>query len=102
MIYKFAGGSYEVGGIFSFISAIALLSIVLGFVNLLPIPILDGGHIMFYSIEIIKKKPISVRTREIAQQFGFVVIIGLLILATYNDISRYFWDYIVNFFKRIF
>jgi regulator of sigma E protease len=102
MIYKFAGGSYAMGGLFSFISAIALLSIVLGFINLLPIPILDGGHIMFYSIEIIKKKPLSLRTREIAQQFGLVVIFGLLILATYNDIVRYFWGYIVKFYHSIF
>lgn len=102
MIYKFAGGSWQVGGIFSFISAIALLSIVLGFVNLLPIPILDGGHILFYSIELIKRKPLSIRTREIAQQFGFLIIIGLLLLATYNDINRYFWRHIVEFFKNIF
>ncbi len=102
MIYKFAGGSYAVGGIFSFVSAIALLSIVLGFINLLPIPILDGGHILFYSIEVIKRKPLSLRTREIAQQFGLVVIFGLLILATYNDIDRYFWSHLVKFFKSIF
>jgi len=102
LIYKLAGRSFEMGGIFSFISYIALLSIVLGFVNLLPIPIMDGGHILFYSIEIVKRSPLSLRTREIAQQVGFVIIIGLMLLATYNDIKRYFFSGIAEFFKKMF
>jgi regulator of sigma E protease len=102
LIYKLAGRSFQLGGIFSFVSYIALLSIVLGFVNLLPIPILDGGHIFFYFIEMIKRKPLSIRTREIAQNFGLAIILGLLVLASYNDINRYFWRGIVEFFKKIF
>lgn len=66
----------------------ALLSINLGLLNLLPIPILDGGHIFFFLIEAIKGRPISERNRERAQQAGFFMLISLMILAFYNDIMR--------------
>ncbi|MFQ5674017.1 MAG: RIP metalloprotease RseP [Nitrospinales bacterium] len=66
----------------------ALLSINLGLLNLLPIPILDGGHIFFFLIELIKGKPVSQRNRERAQQVGFFMLISLMIFAFYNDIMR--------------
>jgi regulator of sigma E protease len=66
----------------------ALLSINLGFLNLLPIPILDGGHIFFFLIEAIKGKPVSERNRERAQQVGLFMLISLMIFAFYNDIMR--------------
>lgn len=66
----------------------ALLSINLGFLNLLPIPILDGGHIFFFLIEAIKGKPVSEKSRERAQQVGLVMLISLMIFAFYNDIMR--------------
>jgi regulator of sigma E protease len=67
----------------------ALLSINLGVLNLLPIPILDGGHLVFYLWELIFRKPVSMRAREIAQQVGLALLIGLMVLAFYNDIARY-------------
>lgn len=66
----------------------ALLSINLGFLNLLPIPILDGGHIFFFLIEALKGKPVSEKSRERAQQVGLVMLISLMIFAFYNDIMR--------------
>jgi regulator of sigma E protease len=67
----------------------ALLSINLAILNLLPIPVLDGGHLLFSLIEWLRGKPVSLRKREIAQQVGMVLIIGLMIFAFYNDIFRY-------------
>jgi regulator of sigma E protease len=91
-IFYLAGGSYESGGWFAFFRMMALLSITLGVINLLPIPPLDGGHIFFYSIEMIKGSPLNVRARDFIQQVGMVLIIGLMILTFYVDIERYFLD----------
>lgn len=66
----------------------ALISINLGLLNLLPIPILDGGHIFFFLIEIIKGKPVSRKNRERAHQVGFFMLISLMVFAFYNDIMR--------------
>ncbi len=67
----------------------ALLSINLAILNLLPIPILDGGHLLFSLIEWLRGKPVSLRKREIAQQVGMVLLVGLMIFAFYNDITRF-------------
>jgi len=67
----------------------ALISINLAILNLLPIPVLDGGHLLFTLIEWLRGKPVSLRKREIAQQVGMVLIIGLMIFAFYNDLFRF-------------
>jgi regulator of sigma E protease len=72
----------------SILSVLAFLSIQLGILNLLPIPILDGGHLFFNFFELIFRKPLSMRAREIAQQIGLVLLILLMVLAFYNDIVR--------------
>jgi regulator of sigma E protease len=74
----------------SIISVLAFLSIQLGILNLLPIPILDGGHLIFNLYELVFRRPLSLRSREIAQQIGLVLIILLMFLAFYNDIVRIF------------
>jgi regulator of sigma E protease len=66
----------------------ALLSINLGLLNLLPIPILDGGHLVFFAIEWISGKPLSLKKREIAQQVGMFILILLMVFVFYNDIVR--------------
>ena len=66
----------------------AFLSIQLGILNLLPIPILDGGHLFFNLIEVIIRRPLSLRVREIAQQVGLALLLLLMLLAFYNDITR--------------
>lgn len=72
----------------SIFSVLAFLSIQLGILNLLPIPILDGGHLFFACFELVFRRPLSVRAREIAQQIGLALLVLLMILAFYNDIVR--------------
>ncbi|MBI3995578.1 MAG: RIP metalloprotease RseP [Nitrospirae bacterium] len=69
---------------------IAILSITLGVMNILPIPVLDGGHLLFFVIEGIIGRPLSIRKREIAQQVGLALLLLLMALAFYNDIVRLF------------
>lgn len=70
------------------LSVLAFISIQLGILNLLPIPILDGGHIFFYFFEIVFRRPLSMWAREVLQQIGLVMLILLMILAFYNDLVR--------------
>jgi regulator of sigma E protease len=72
----------------SILSVLAFLSIQLGILNLLPIPILDGGHLFFYTYELIFRRPLSLKAREWAQQIGLILLILLMVLAFYNDIVR--------------
>jgi len=77
-------------GVLEVLYFIALLSVSLGFFNLFPIPILDGGHVLFLGLETILRKPISVKKMEIAQQMGLILIILLMLFAFYNDLLRIF------------
>jgi regulator of sigma E protease len=75
-------------GIIPFILFMALLSINLGVINLFPIPVLDGGHIMFYAIEIVMRREISLKVKELAQQIGFAILAMLMIFVIMIDIER--------------
>ena len=77
-------------GLLSLVLFTAILSINLGVINLFPIPILDGGHFLFLSLEAILRKPLSIRKMEIAQQIGLIFIILLMLFAFYNDLIRLF------------
>ncbi|HEY6837944.1 MAG TPA: RIP metalloprotease RseP [Geobacteraceae bacterium] len=90
MIAKMAGQQAAAGGV-SFLAFMALLSVNLGVLNLLPVPILDGGHLFFYGWELVFRRPVSMKNREIAQQIGLILLISLMALAFYNDIARYFF-----------
>ncbi|MCZ6513336.1 MAG: RIP metalloprotease RseP [Nitrospinae bacterium] len=87
LIFQIYGQQAE-QGFNQLIRLTALLSINLGLLNLLPIPILDGGHIFFFLIEILKGKPVSERNRERASQVGLFMLLSLMIFAIYNDITR--------------
>lgn len=87
-LYSVAGRAAEQGPS-EFLILMALLSINLGFVNLLPIPVLDGGHIMLYTIEAIRRRPLGQRAREISFAVGLVIIILLVLIATRNDVVRH-------------
>jgi regulator of sigma E protease len=87
LIFQIYGEQAE-QGFYEFFRLTALLSINLGLINLLPIPILDGGHILFFLIEIIKGRPVSEKNRELAQQIGLFMLISLMVFAFYNDIVR--------------
>jgi regulator of sigma E protease len=71
----------------SFVHLLALISINLGFINLLPVPILDGGHLTFYAIEAIRRKPVSPRAVEWAFRSGLAMMLGLMIFVTLNDLA---------------
>jgi regulator of sigma E protease len=75
-------------GIYSYLSLLALLSVSLGVLNLLPIPVLDGGHIFFYTIEWVRGAPISEKIQQFAYQFGMLVVLSVMVLALFNDFSR--------------
>jgi len=66
------------------------LRVNLAILNLLPIPILDGGHLLFFLIEAVRGKPVSIKKREIAQQIGLVLLVCLMLFAFYNDLMRVF------------
>ena len=91
MIAEMAGQQAKEGAA-SFVFFIALLSINLAIINFLPIPVLDGGHILFFLIEALTGRPVNVRMREIAQQAGIFILIMLMIFVFYNDITRIFFS----------
>lgn len=86
-IAKVASASAD-SGWEAYLGFLALLSISLGVLNLLPIPVLDGGHIMYGLVEVLTGKEVSLRIQMIGYQLGVVIILGVMILALYNDISR--------------
>jgi len=75
-------------GLFSFLFLMSFISINLAIINLLPVPILDGGHLMFFLVEAIIRRPVTGRVRQVATQLGLLFIIFLMVLVFYNDISR--------------
>ncbi len=87
MIAQMAGDQAKQGAA-NLIYFIAFISINLAIINFLPIPVLDGGHLMFFLIEAISGRPVSIRIREIAQQVGIFALILLTIFVFYNDITR--------------
>jgi len=88
-IAEYTGKSLTMGIVY-FAYILAILSISLGILNLLPIPMLDGGHLMFYLFEILTGNPISERIQLVGQQIGLVILFGIMILAFYNDFLRLF------------
>jgi regulator of sigma E protease len=87
MIVQAAGKSAE-QGILNLLHFVAYISVALGLFNLFPIPVLDGGHLLFFAIEGVRGRPVSIKVREICQQVGLVLLIGLMVYATRNDILR--------------
>jgi len=75
-------------GIQRLIELVAFISIMLGIINLFPLPILDGGHILFITIEKLRGRPISAKKQELAQQIGAILLIGFMLFVTFNDVER--------------
>ena len=86
-IADFAGQSAQMGWI-SYVTFLALISISLGVLNLLPIPLLDGGHLMYYAIEVVKGRPVSERAMELGQRVGLALLLVVMAFAFYNDLNR--------------
>lgn len=89
LIAQMAGKQLE-SGLMNFFYFMGLVSVNLGILNLFPIPILDGGHLVFFSVEALRRRPLSQRTQEILQQIGLVILVSLMIFVFYNDIVRLF------------
>jgi regulator of sigma E protease len=87
-IAKMSGDSLSVGPDY-FIWFIALISINLGFINLLPVPVLDGGHLLFYAIEAIRRRPVEPRVMEWAFRGGLMAILALMLVVTFNDLGAF-------------
>ncbi len=96
MIFDLAGRAADAGAM-PFLRMMALISINLGILNLLPIPVLDGGNLLLFGIEAVKRGPISVRARQVANYIGLVFIIMIFVLVFKNDIERY-WSNFAEFF----
>jgi regulator of sigma E protease len=75
-------------GLESYISFLALLSVSLGVLNLLPIPVLDGGHLLFYLIELLAGRPVPEKIQSVGYQMGLFMVLGMMVLALYNDFTR--------------
>lgn len=86
-IAEYAGVS-AVLGLSAFLGALAVFSISIGVLNLLPVPVLDGGHLLYYFIELVKGSPVSETAEAVGQRIGLAVLAGLMALAFYNDFAR--------------
>jgi regulator of sigma E protease len=99
-IYDMAGQAGAKGTTY-FVWAMAFLSINIGLVNLLPIPVLDGGHLFFLAAEAVKKRPLPLRIREVASLVGMTVLFALMLVAFKNDVEKR-WDVIVGQLRELF
>ena len=88
-IADYAGQSAQIGWL-AYLTFLALISISLGVLNLLPIPLLDGGHLMYYLVEIIKGSPVSEYAMELGQRVGLALLLVVMAFALYNDLNRLF------------
>jgi regulator of sigma E protease len=93
-VFEVAGTAAQEGAL-NYLTLMAFISINLGLINLLPVPLLDGGHLMFFLVEAVARRPISVRFREYAHIAGLVFLLGIMILAVKNDLERQ-WPEIVS------
>ncbi|MGE3974032.1 MAG: RIP metalloprotease RseP [Bdellovibrionales bacterium] len=87
MIGQLAKETFKIG-LSPFLKIMAIISINLFVLNLLPVPVLDGGHLVFFTVEALRGAPLSMQKMEMAQQVGLVLLLGLMVIALYNDISR--------------
>ena len=91
-IAQMAGQQASLGA-FEFVALIAMLSINLGFINLLPVPMLDGGHLAFYAIEAVRRRPVGERAQEWAFRGGLAALLALLVFVTINDLGSFgLWE----------
>jgi regulator of sigma E protease len=86
-IADYAGRSARIS-LLAYLSFLAMISISLGVLNLLPIPLLDGGHLMYYSVELITGAPVSEKVAEWGQKLGILVLGCLMVFALFNDLNR--------------
>jgi regulator of sigma E protease len=93
-IFEVAGSAASRGAL-NYLTLMAFISINLGLINLLPIPLLDGGHLLFVLYEAVVRRPIGTRVREYAHVVGLIVLLAIMVLAFKNDLERQ-WPSIVD------
>lgn len=98
-LYDVAGDAAAKGTTY-FVWAMAVTSVNLGLLNLLPVPVLDGGHLLLFLVEWVRRRPVSIRVREVSSLFGMSVLVVLMLIAFKNDVTRK-WDVIVTQVKDI-
>ena len=96
-IAQLAGQTAE-QGLDSFVRFLAILSVNLAIINLLPIPVLDGGHLTFLTLEAIMRRPLSLRQREVSQQIGLAIMLFIMVLVTFNDLNQMVFRRIAEMF----
>ncbi|ACA15198.1 membrane-associated zinc metalloprotease [Methylobacterium sp. 4-46] len=87
-IARVSGQAAKAGGLSAVIGLIAVLSVSIGLINLFPVPLLDGGHLMFYAVEVLRGRPLSERAQEIGFRIGLALVLMLMLFATWNDIVQ--------------
>jgi regulator of sigma E protease len=87
-IAKFSGEQASLG-LLAFVWFVAVISINLGFINLLPIPMLDGGHLLLYVIEGVRRKPLKPQAQEWAFRTGLAALLALMVFVTFNDLASF-------------
>jgi regulator of sigma E protease len=97
-IAQLAGQTAE-EGLSRFLGFLAMLSVNLAVINLLPIPVLDGGHLVFLTLEGIMRGPLSTRQREVFQQIGLVIMLGIMLLVTFNDLNQMVFHHVRALFR---
>jgi regulator of sigma E protease len=70
-------------------AAVAILSVSVGFLNLLPIPVLDGGHLVFYAYEAVARRPLAANVQAVGYRLGLALLLGFMLFAVWNDLQRY-------------
>jgi regulator of sigma E protease len=98
-IAKMTGDIVKEQSLAAFLGWVVIISLNLGLVNLFPIPLLDGGHVLFYLIEVVRRKPMSERAEEYAARVGIITVGSLLIFTTWNDLVQ---THILSYFKQWF
>jgi len=84
---------------FNLVNMAALISVSIGFMNLLPVPVLDGGHLMFYAYEAIARRPVAAKVQAAGYRVGLALVFGLMLFATWNDLQRL---HVFNFLGGLF
>ena len=95
-------GKHAQKGILDLLNFMAFISVNLAVLNLLPIPVLDGGHIFFFLIEAVLGRPLSIKKIEIAQKLGLLALLSLMVVVFYNDIMRLDWSSFTSWFQHLF
>jgi regulator of sigma E protease len=88
-----------VNGVITLFELVANISVGIGFLNLLPIPVLDGGHLLFYAYEAVARRPLAAKVQAAGYRVGLALVLGLMLFATWNDLQRL---RVFNFFGGLF